>query len=82
MYKIPEQVVQFIEKAMEIWRVELTAGVKSLVTVKILGGTFQEDALSTLLFVIAMIPLNVWKCATRYTLSKIAKKDQPLDVKR
>ena len=25
MYKIPDQVVQFIEKTMQTWRVELTA---------------------------------------------------------
>ena len=30
MYKIPDQVVQFIEKTMKTWRVELTAEGKSL----------------------------------------------------
>ena len=29
MYKIPDQVVQFIEKTMETWREELTAGGKA-----------------------------------------------------
>ena len=55
MYKIPKQVIQFIEKTMEIWRVELTAGGKNLAEVKIQRGIFQGDALSPLLFVIAMI---------------------------
>ena len=58
MYKIPDQVVQFIENTMETWRVELTAGGKSLAEVKIQRGIFQGDALSPLLFVIVMIPLN------------------------
>ena len=35
MYNIPDQVVQFIEKTMETWRVELTAGGKSLADAKI-----------------------------------------------
>ena len=29
MYKIPDQVVQFIKKTMQTWRVELTAGKKA-----------------------------------------------------
>ena len=35
MYKIPDQVVQFIKKTMETWRRELTAGGKSLAEIKI-----------------------------------------------
>ena len=58
MYKIPDQVVQFIEKIMKTWREELTAGKKSLAEVKIQRGIFQGDALSPLLFVIEMMPLN------------------------
>ena len=50
MYKISDEVMTFIEKTMKIWRVELTAGGKR--------GIFQGDALSPLLLVIAMIPLN------------------------
>ena len=58
MYKIPNQVVQFIEKTMQIWTVEMTAGEKSLAEVTIPGGIFQGDALSPLLFVIVMMPRN------------------------
>ena len=58
MYKIPDQVVQFIEKTMKTWRVELITGGKSLAEVKIQRGIFQGDVLSSLLFVIAMMPLN------------------------
>ena len=65
MDKIPDEVIQFIEKTMETCRVELTAGGKSLAEVKIQKGIFQKDALSPLLFVIAMMPLNhiLRKCA-------------------
>ena len=35
IYKIHDQVVQFIEKTMETWRVELTAGGQSFTEVKI-----------------------------------------------
>ena len=56
MYKIFDQVIQFIEKTLETFRVELTAGCKSLAEVKIQRGIFQGDALSPLIFVIAMIP--------------------------
>ena len=71
MYKIPDQIVHLTEKTMETWRVELTAGGKSLTDVKILRGIFQEDELLPLLFVIAMIPLNhiLRKCTARYNLS-------------
>ena len=76
MYKIPDQVVQFIEKIMETWRVELTTGRESLTEVMIQRGTFQEDSLATLLFVITMIPLNpiLTKCTAGYKLSKSQEK--------
>ena len=35
MYKMPDQVVQFIEKTMQTWRVELTTGGKHFAEVKI-----------------------------------------------
>ena len=35
MYKIPDVVIKFIEKTMETWIVELTAGGKNIVKVKI-----------------------------------------------
>ena len=58
MYKISHEVINFIERHMKNWRVELTAGVKSLAETKIQRDIFQEDALSPLLFLIAMMPLN------------------------
>ena len=76
MYKIPDQVLQFIEKTMETWRVDLTAGWKSLAEVKIQRGIFQGDALSPLLFLIAMMPLShiLRKYSTGYKLSKSKEK--------
>ena len=35
MYKIPDQIVQFIEKTMQTWRVESTEGGQSLAEIKI-----------------------------------------------
>ena len=71
-YEIPDHVVQCIEKSMKTWRVELKAGGKSLVEVKIQGGMFQKDALSPLLFVIAMMPRKqiLKKSTARYKLTK------------
>ena len=75
MYKISHEVINFIEKTMKTLKVELTAGVKSLVETKIQRGIFQGHALSPLLFIIAMMPLNqiVRKCTAGYTLSRPQK---------
>ena len=43
---------------MKTWRVELTAGGRSLAEAKIQRGLFQGDALSLLLSIIAMMPKN------------------------
>ena len=72
MYKISDEVINFIEKTMKTRRVELTAGRRSLAEAKIQRDIFQEDALSPLLFIIAMVPLNhiLRKCAAEYKLSR------------
>ena len=44
----------FIEKNMKTWR----AGGKSLPEAKIQRGIFQGNALSSLLFIIVVIPIN------------------------
>ena len=71
MYKISHEVINFIEKTMKTWRVELTAGGRSLAEAKIQTGIFQGDAQSPLLFVIAMVPLNhiLRKCTAEYKFS-------------
>ena len=67
------EVIKFIEKTIETWRVELIA---SLAEVKIQRGIFQGDTLLPFLFVIAMMPLNhkLRKCSGRYKLSKSQEK--------
>ena len=72
IYKISDKFINFIKKIMKIWRVELTAGGKRLDEAKIQSGKFQEDALTPLLFKIAMMPLNhiFKKCTVRCKLSK------------
>ena len=74
MYKISNEVIKFIKNTMENWRVELTARGKRLTKMKIQRGIFQRDALSPLLFVIAM-PINhiLRKCTGEYKLTKYPK---------
>ena len=76
MYKISDEVINFVEKTKITWRVELTAGRKSFAETKIQRVIFQGDALSALLFIIAMIPLNhrLRKRTARYKLSKLQEK--------
>ena len=76
MYKISHEVINFIEKTMQAWRVELTAGGRSLVETKTQSGIFQGDALSLLLFIKAMMPLNyiLRKCTAGYNLSRSQEK--------
>ena len=58
MYKISDEVINFIEKTMKTCKVELTAGGRSLAEAKIQRSLFQGYAQSPLLFIIAMMPLN------------------------
>ena len=76
MYKISHEVINFIEKNMKSWGVELIAGERSLAETKIQRGIFQGDALSPLIFIIAMMPLNhiIRKCTAGYKLSRSQKK--------
>ena len=71
MHEISHEVINFIDKTMKTWRVELTAGGRRLAEAKIQRGIFQGDALSSLLFINAMMPLNhiLRKCKARYKLS-------------
>ena len=57
-------------------KVELTARGRSLAEAKIQRGIFQGDALSPLLFIIAMMPLNhiLRKCTAGYKLSRSQEK--------
>ena len=42
MYKISLEVINFIEKSMQTWRVELTAGGKNLAETKFQRGISKE----------------------------------------
>ena len=55
---ISDNIQLFLEKTMNTWRVELTCANQQLGKVNIKRGIFQGDALSPLLFVVAMIPLT------------------------
>ena len=76
MYKISDEVIKLIEKTMETWRVELTAGGKTLAEVKIQRGVLQGDAQLPLLFFIVMIPLNyiLRKFTAGYKITKSQEK--------
>ena len=76
MYKISNEIINFIEKTMKTWKVELTAGRRRLAEAKVQRGIFQGDALSPLLFIIAMMPVNhiLRKCTAGYKLSRSQEK--------
>ena len=61
---------------MKTWRVELTAGGRSLAETKIQRGIFQGDAPSPLLFIITMMPHNhiLRKCTAGYKLNRSQEK--------
>ena len=75
MLKISKEVINFIDRTMKTWRVELKVG-RRLAETKIQKGIFQGDALSPLLFLIAMMPLNhiPRKCTDGYKLSRSLEK--------
>ena len=76
MYKISDEVINYIDKTMKTWRVELTAGGRRLAEAKIQRGIFLGDALSPLLFITAMMSINhiLRKCTARYKLSRSQEK--------
>ena len=74
--------MNFTEKTMKTWRVELTAGERSLAETKIQRDIFQGDGRSSLPFIIAMTPLNhiLRKCTAGYELSISPEKNQSFNV--
>ena len=58
MYKMPDEVINFIEITTKTCQVELTVGGNKLAETKVQRGIFQRDAHSPLQLIIAMIPLN------------------------
>ena len=73
MYKIPDDVIQFIQKTMKTWRMELTAGVKSLARANILRTI-------TICNSIDVTQSHTQKLHGRILTQYIARKDQALYV--
>ena len=71
-YDLVHEVINFIEKTMKTWRVQLTAGGRSLAEANIQRYIFQGDAQPLLLFISVIMPLNdkLRKCTAGYKLSK------------
>ena len=46
MYQISDEVKNFIEKTMKTWKVELTAGRRSLGVAKFQRGIYKKNAIS------------------------------------
>ena len=76
MYKISDEVINFIKKTMKTWKVKLPAGGIVLAEAKVQKDIFQGDALSPLIFIIVMMPINhkPRKCTAGYKLSKSQEK--------
>ena len=58
MYKISDEVINFISKTMENCKVKLIAGGQILAEVKFQRVLFQGESILPLLFIIAMMPID------------------------
>lgn len=59
LLRINDKTIQFLRKAMEVWKTQLTINNQVIGQCNIKRGIFQGDSLSPLLFVGAMIPLSI-----------------------
>jgi Reverse transcriptase (RNA-dependent DNA polymerase) len=59
LVKANSVIIQFLKKAMELWKTQLTINNDVIGECNIRRGIFQGDSLSPLLFIIAMLPLSV-----------------------
>ena len=59
LFGIAENVRNFLEKSMEQWKLSLTSNGEDLEEVDVKRGIFQGDSLSSLLFVLSMVPLSL-----------------------
>ena len=58
LHKIDHETINLVQQSMGIWNTPLTSGSKHLANIKIKRGIFQADALSPLLFCVAINPLS------------------------
>ena len=59
MLGIANIIQNFLGESMKTWRTELTAYGEKLGEVRIRRGIFQGDSLSSLIFVLSMIPMTL-----------------------
>ena len=57
MFGITENLRTFLQKSMQQWRLSLTANGKDLGEVNVERGIFQGDSVSSLMFLLSMVPL-------------------------
>ena len=57
MFRIAENLRNFLQKSMQQWRLSLTANGEDLGQVNMKWGIFQGDNLLALLFVLSIVPL-------------------------
>ena len=69
LLRLNKKLITFLQSTMKNWRVELTCKNENLGEVEIKRGIFQEDSLSSLMFVIALIPLTQILKATKHCYS-------------
>ena len=59
LFGVAENIKSLLVNSMEKWKVMLCSGNSELGEVEIKRGIFQGDSLSSLVFVLAMIPLSL-----------------------
>jgi len=71
LYKVDQKIYRFITASMEYWQIRLTCGKEEIGDVKIRRGIFQGDALSPILFCMALNPLStvLHKAGKEYKLT-------------
>ena len=69
MFWVVENMERVLVKTMEKWKTELTSGGQKLETVRKRRGIFQGNSVSTLLFVLALIPLLLLLTKLRHAIS-------------
>ena len=59
LFGIADNMRNFLEKSMEQWKLSLTSNGEDIWEVNVKRGIFQGDSLSSLLFVLSIVPLSL-----------------------